>query len=119
MDDFTIQKEKLAQAVGILKGKSVDAWLTFVRETAHNADPALSLIMGLDMTWQAAFIVTRTGQKIAIVGRYDAENVRQMGGYDEVIGYDQSIQPDLLRVLDGLNPRQIAINYSESDSAAD
>ncbi len=119
MDDFAIQKEKLAQAVGILKEKNVDAWLTFVRETAHNADPALGLIMGLDMTWQAAFIVARSGQKIAIVGRYDAENVRQMGGYDEVIGYDQSIQPDLLRVLDRLNPRQIAVNYSESDSAAD
>src|SRR5690349_15053490 len=111
MTDFTIQQEKLAQAVGILNELNVDAWLTFVRETSHNADPALGLIMGVDMTWQAAFIVTRTGRKIAIAGRYDAENVRQMGGYDEVIAYDQSIEQDLVRVLDSLNIRQIAVNY--------
>src|SRR5262249_12549052 len=36
-----------------------------------------------------------------------------------VIGYDQSIQPELLRVLELINPKQIAVNYSESDSAAD
>src|SRR5262245_24800697 len=119
MTDFSIQQEKLSQAVGILQEKNVDAWLTFVRETSHNADPALGLIMGQDVTWQSAFIVTRSGKKIAIAGRYDVENIRRMGGYDEVIGYDQSIQPDLLRILDSINPRQIAVNYSESDSSAD
>lgn len=119
MTDFTIQREKLAQAVGILEEKSIDVWLTFVRETAHNADPALGLILSVNLTWHSALIVSRTGQKIAIVGRYDVENVRNMGGYDEVIGYDQSIQPALLAALERLNPRQIAVNYSESDSAAD
>lgn len=119
MADFTIQREKLEQAVGILKDKDVDVWMTFVRETAHNADPALSLIYGLDVTWQAAFIITSIGQKIAIAGRYDCEAIRQMGGYDEVIPYDQSIQPDLLRVLDQLKPKQLALNYSESDTSAD
>ena len=119
MTDFTIQHEKLAQAVEILKEKEVDAWMTYVRETAHNADPALALVMGLDVTWQAAFIVTRSGRKIAIAGRYDTVNIERMGAYDEVIPYDQSIQPELLRVLDGLKPRQIAVNYSESDTAAD
>jgi Xaa-Pro dipeptidase len=119
MGDFTIQKEKLEQAVGILKDKNVDVWMTFVRETAHNADPALALIYGLDVTWQAAFIITSSGRKVAIAGRYDCEAIRQMGGYDEVIPYDQSIQPDLLEVLDKLKPRQLALNYSASDSSAD
>ena|SRR5258706_6867613 len=84
MTDFTIQNEKLEQAVGILNEKNVDVWMTFVRETSHNADPALALIYGLDVTWHAAFIVSRSGHKIAIAGRYDTENIRQMGGYDEV-----------------------------------
>src|SRR5260221_847186 len=119
MTDFTIQKEKLEQAVRILDEKNVDVWMTFVRETSHNADPALALIYGLDVTWHAAFIVSRSGHKIAIAGRYDTENIRQMGGYDEVIPYDQSIQPELLRVLDKLNAKQIAVNYSESDSSGD
>src|SRR5215813_3652311 len=119
MTDFTIQKEKLEQTVGILKEKAVDVWMTFVRETVHNADPALALIYGLDVTWQAAFIITSSGRRIAIAGRYDCEAIRQMGVYDEVIPYDQSIQPDLLRVLDQLKPKQLALNYSESDSSAD
>src|SRR5688572_4626468 len=119
MQDYAIQQEKLAQAVGILDEKNVDAWLTFVRETPHNADPSLGLIVGLDFTWQTAFIISRSGRKIAIAGRYDADNIHKMGGYDEIISYDQSIEPDLVRVLDSLNPQQIAINYSEDDSAAD
>src|SRR5262249_6319001 len=72
-----------------------------------------------DVTWQSAMIVTRTGRKIAIVGRYDVHNFQQIGGYDEVIGYDESIQPALVKAIDEIAPKQLAINYSESDSAAD
>ena len=86
MADFSIQREKIAQAVEILKEKNVDAWLTFVRETSHNADPALGLIVGQDVTWHSAFIITKSGRRVAIVGRYDADNLKQMGGYDTVIG---------------------------------
>src|SRR5450755_2935084 len=99
MLDYSIQKEKLAQAVDILREKKIDTWLTFVRETSHNADPALSLILGFDVTWHSAFIVTSAGRKIAIVGRFDGQNIRGMGAYDEVIVYDQSIQPELTRVV--------------------
>lgn len=119
MTDYSIQHEKLSQAVQILQEKNVDVWVTYVRETSHNSDPVLPLILGFDVTWHSAFIVSRTGRKIAIVGRFDVENIERMGGYDEVIGYDQSIQPALLDVLGQLNPKQIALNYSESDSAAD
>ncbi|MBX3062981.1 MAG: Xaa-Pro peptidase family protein [Anaerolineae bacterium] len=117
--DYTIQHEKLAQAVQILNEQNVDAWMTFVRETRLTNDPALGLVLGEDMTWHSAFIVTKTGKKIAIVGRYDGDIVKAVGAYDEVIGYDQSIKPALLDALGKLNIRQIAVNYSESDAAAD
>ncbi|MBO9310484.1 MAG: aminopeptidase P family protein [Chloroflexi bacterium] len=119
MPEATIQREKLAQAIQILREQDVDCWLTFVRETGHNADPALRLISNSDVTWHTALIVTQKGERIAIVGRYEVENFKRMGCWDEVIGYDQSIQPALLSVLDRLAPRQIALNYSESDTAAD
>lgn len=119
MENYQIQREKLTQAVEILKEKDVDVWMTFVRETSHNADPILPLILGFDMTWISAFIISKSGQKIAIVGRYDTENVERMGGYDQVLGYDSNIQPTLLEVLNQLKPKQIAVNYSESDSSAD
>lgn len=119
MVDFSIQLEKIQQAVGILNEKNIDCWLTFVRETAHNADPALALISPANVTWHTALIMTKTGHKVAIAGRYEIGNFQQMNIWDEVISYDQSIQPALVEVLDRLKPSQIAVNYSESDTAAD
>ncbi|MCS7072314.1 MAG: Xaa-Pro peptidase family protein [Anaerolinea sp.] len=119
MVDHAIQLEKIEQAVGILREFDVDAWLTFVRETEHNADPALPLISPANVTWHTALIITRSGRKIAIAGRYEIVNFERMGIWDETIQYDQSIQPALIEALDRLKPRQIAVNYSESDTAAD
>jgi Xaa-Pro aminopeptidase len=117
--EFEIVREKLDQAVGILQEKEIDLWLTFVRETSQVKDPCLDLLLGLDLTWISALMVSRTGERIAIVGRFDADNVRRMGGYTTVVGYDQSIREPLLEHLSRLNPRQVALNFSESDPAAD
>ncbi len=119
MLDFTLQLEKIEQAISILREQDVDIWLTFVRETEHNADPALPLICPSNMTWHTALIITKTGYKVAIAGRYEIVNFQRMGVWDEVISYDQSIQTSLVDVLDRLSPKQIAVNYSESDTAAD
>ncbi|MFQ3646038.1 MAG: M24 family metallopeptidase [Anaerolineae bacterium] len=117
--DYTIQLEKIQQAVGILNEKNVDCWLTFVRETEHNADPALPLISPVNVTWHTALIITRTGHTVAIAGRYEIVNFQRMGCWKECLQYDQSIQPALVDALDRINPKQIAVNYSESDTAAD
>ena len=117
--DFTIQNEKLNQVAGLLTDQKIDIWLTFVRETTLTPDPALDLILGLSMTWHSAFIVTAKDERIAIVGRFDADSVKAMGGFKEVIGYDASIFPELKKVLTRLNPDTIALNYSDSDAAAD
>jgi Xaa-Pro aminopeptidase len=121
MSDRKIVLEKVDQAVQILQEKDIDLWLTFVRETSHMHDPSLSLILSpsLQVTWHSAFLISRQGQRIAIVGRYDTENIMQTGAYPEVIGYDQSIRATLVETLNRLNPQCIAINYSEDDSAAD
>lgn len=111
--------EKLEQAVGILGEQDIDLWLTFVRETTLTPDPCLEIIAGFEVTWHSAFLVSKGGERVAIVGRYDAENVQATGGYSQVIPYDQSIRPALLEAVQGLNPRSIALNYSENDPAAD
>ncbi|MER3459286.1 MAG: aminopeptidase P family protein, partial [Chloroflexota bacterium] len=118
MTDTLIQ-EKLDQAVAILQEKGVDAWLTFVRETSQVHDPCLDLILGLELTWQSALLIGRGGERIAIVGFYDTDNVRNTGGWSEVIGYHQSLREPLWNALERLNPTQIAVNFSESDPAAD
>src|SRR5215469_12746569 len=117
--DKTIQREKMAQAISILRAQDVDCWLTFVRETSEQPDPVLKLTVGHDVTWQSAFILTKDGHRIGIVGRYDAELVRDAGLYPTVRTYDAGIAPVLLETIQELHPRQIAINYSLGDVAAD
>ncbi|MBP7999448.1 MAG: aminopeptidase P family protein [Chloroflexi bacterium] len=119
MHNKQLIQEKVKQAIGILRELDLDVWLTFVRETMLTPDPALDLIVGQGMTWQSAFIITRDGRAIALIGHYDAENIRQLGVYTEVIGYHQGIAELLRETLVKLNPHQIALNYSERDVAAD
>jgi Xaa-Pro aminopeptidase len=114
----TLVPEKLDQAVAILGEQDVDLWLTLVRETLLTRDPCLDLVAGVYCAWHGAFLVSRTGERIAIVGRYDAPSVEQLGVYD-VVGYDESLRPALREAVERVAPRSIALNYSESDPAAD
>lgn len=112
-------KEKIAQAPSILKEKGIDLWLTFTRESGAIHDPALDLIYGALCTWQSAFIITASGDTIAIVGSLDVEGVKATGLYKEIIGYVASIKDDLLKVLNKYDPKKIAINTSKSDVVSD
>ncbi len=115
----SIIDEKLAQAVDILAAHGVDAWMTFVRETTEAGDPVLPLILGQSLTWQSALIVTRRGDRIAIVGNYDADAVSSTGAWKEVIPYVEGIRTPLLETLDRLKPESLALNFSRDDVKAD
>lgn len=119
MNNQALVREKLAQATAILNEMDVDVWLTFVRESTLQPDPSLELIYGGDVTWASAFLICRDGQHVAIIGFYDAENVRTLDAYSEVIGYHEGIRAPLNEVLSRIDPQRIAINYSENDVAAD
>jgi len=117
-----ITREKLDQAVGLLNRSGLDAWLTFVRETAENCDPALPLILDGGLTWQSALLVFPSGRKIAVVGNFDADPLVSSGDWDEVIPYVQGIREPLLELLEreiqNEKPR-IGVNYSTDDCKAD
>lgn len=119
----SIVLEKVEQAADILKEKGIDLWLTFVRETSGGGDPVLPLLYGHDLTWQSALILHQSGQRLAIVGAFEAEAARGTGAYNEpqgqIIPYHQAISGELLQVLERLDPQTIAINYSTNDVQAD
>jgi len=114
-----IVQEKVNQAVHILNEYDIDVWLTFVRETTSGGDPVLPLIYGHDLTWQSALIITRRGERIAILGEYEAETARRVNAYNQIIPYSQSIRAPLINTLLEINPNKIALNYSKSDVLAD
>lgn len=119
-----IHLEKLDQAKHLVANSDLDVWLTFVRETTALCDPVLPLICDFGLTWQSAFVVTKSGMTFAVVGNYDADAIRQLGGWNQVVPYVHSIRDRLLAVLELSIPThvtqpRIGINTSESDDKAD
>jgi Xaa-Pro aminopeptidase len=110
--------EKIRQARAMLAERKTDCWLTFVRETSALGDPALELILGTNVVWPSAFIIAADGRAFAIVGSLDVQNVKDHAPF-EVIGYTDSIREPLVKTLEAVNPRRIAINYSAADVMAD
>ncbi|MCP4546940.1 MAG: aminopeptidase P family protein [bacterium] len=115
----TIVREKVVQAARVLDELGIDCWLTFARGGAEAGDPVLPLILGQDVTWQSALILTRTGESIAIVGKYEDEAVRSTGAWNKVIPYVESIRDPLRETLTRLDPGTIGLNYSLNDTKAD
>jgi len=115
----SIYKEKIQQSIQILNELNIDMWLTYVRETETIRDPSLDIILGTNCTWQSAFIITKSGETIAIVGSLDVANIKSKNLFNEVIGYVQGIKDDLMKVLEKFNPQKIAINFSRNSNLAD
>jgi Xaa-Pro aminopeptidase len=116
---FIMVKEKINQAIEILKEKNIDLWLTFVRESHNLTDPCLPLILGAYCTPPSAFLISKTGVTVAIVGNLDFQSIKDTNFYQEVISYTTSIRDDLINTLHRLKPKKIAINFSKDDYMAD
>lgn len=117
----SITREKLNQAADLVSASGVAVWLTFVRETALGGDPVLPLLIQGGLTWQSALMVFATGEKVAVVGNYDADPLKESGDWDLVVPYVQGIKTPLLEQLEALVPigGTIAVNYSTNDVKAD
>ncbi len=116
-DQLILEKQK--QAVKILNEKNIDMWLTFVRETGNLKDPMMDMIVGTGATWHSAFILTKSGESIAIIGSLEEPNMKTVGTYKTIIPYLKSVREDLVKTIEKINPKTIAINYSQNSSLAD
>lgn len=116
---MTLIKEKLAQAKRLLSEFDIDCWITFVRESSLNGDPTLAYLVTANVTWQSAFLVTKTGKTKAIVGSLDKATIDDLKAYDSVEGYVKSFKEPLQQFLRENNPARIAVNYSTGSEICD
>ncbi len=112
-------KEKVEQAIGILKENDVDCWITFVRESGIMRDPMLDYLIQGDVTWHSAFIVTKAGESYAIVGQMERQTIEDLGVYKYVLSYVEGIKEHLGNVIREINPASIALNYSKGSEISD
>ena len=112
-------EEKLVQAQHILNECDLDLWMLVASESDVMGDPTFPLVVGTSVTWPSAFLLTRHGDRIALVGTGDVENVRQLGTWHRVIGYVERFGQPLRDLLDELHPQTIGVNYSKDNPLAD
>ena len=117
---MTLMQEKVSQAIEILREQQIDVWLTFVRETSGVRDPMLDFLIGPnDLTWPSALILTRQGEKIAIVGNLEKDSLARGNVFDTIIGYDAAVSGPMRDTITRLHPDQIAVNTSRNNVHAD
>ena len=114
----SLQHQKSEQIRAILHQTDIDCWLVWVRETSQMMDPVLPLIYSGDLVWPSALLYTRSGERLAIVGNFDAGGVPD-GLFDRVIPYTEGISATLIEELTRIDPASIAVNESVDDVSAD
>ncbi len=64
-------------------------------------------------------IFTKNGERIAIVGNLEKDEIEGLGIFDRALGYDKSIRTLLREIISQLSPEEIAINTSRDNIHAD
>jgi Xaa-Pro aminopeptidase len=117
-EKMSIIKEKVEQSAELLKEFGFDMWITFARETSVTPDPTLNYIFEDNLTWKSAIIITKDGDKTAIVGSLDANSIERRGIY-KVIPYVKSFSEPFIKYLKDKNPSSILLNFSKDSPVAD
>jgi Xaa-Pro aminopeptidase len=112
--------EKMEQAVQLLNELDLDAWLIFAQKMGDTGgDPVYPLIFGERDLGAGMLLITRHGERIAMVGGLDVAIPRATGLWDRVVDHQGDMGKTLTTELARINPRQIAINYARHNPKAD
>jgi Xaa-Pro aminopeptidase len=114
-----IVKAKIQQATRLLEDMGIDAWALFERETSMQRDPTHALVVGIEVVWPSLFLFTRFGESIALVGNFDEDEFARSGRFTQVQSYVQGIEQDISKLLQRVDPKTLALNFSADDAASD
>ncbi|HJO93576.1 MAG TPA: Xaa-Pro peptidase family protein [Victivallales bacterium] len=114
-----IIREKIQQSIKVLRELDIDLWITFCRETDSVPDPASNLIVGSGACWLTGYFISKCGDTTVLVGQADAPDFERSGLYKNIIIYSEEVGKEFLDIIEKYNPRNIALNYSQSNYTAD
>jgi Xaa-Pro aminopeptidase len=111
-----IAEAKLAQATQYLEKSNTDLWIIY---SSEGSDPAVNLLFGMETVGRTFFLLTRQGKRYVIATVIDAQEYEDSGLFDEVIKYQGEPAMVLNKLVNRINPNQIALNYSLDDHLCD
>jgi Xaa-Pro aminopeptidase len=112
--------EKVEQAIRLMNELDIDAWLTFAQKMGDaGGDAVYPIIFGDRDLGAGILLLTRAGERIAMVGGLDVAIPRSTGVWDQVIDHQGDMGKALVEALTRINPARIAINYARYNPKAD
>ncbi|HRJ43103.1 MAG TPA: hypothetical protein PL105_14555, partial [Caldilineaceae bacterium] len=119
--DYSLVPAKVEQAIDLMDKLGIDAWLTFAQKTGDSGgDYIYPYIYGLRDLARGLLLLTRQGERIAIVHGLDAALPPSTGVWNEVVVHNGGdMGRRLVEALTRLQPKTLAINYARRNPKAD
>ena len=117
IDRNVVAKEKMARAGQMLRQQGLDMWVVYTR---LKKDTALELMFNTSTRNEVLFVLTASGERIAIAGSEDAAVYEASGMYTRVISTSQEgMMAAFKKIFDEFAPQTLALNNSTDDSRCD
>ena len=115
MKNFEFHNRVIHDVTEKLKELDIDLYLII---TSEGSDKMTRFIPGVDTVGSGAFFFTKEGKRYGVASTIDAQDVEESGLFDEVIRY-QDYESAVAGLLERLNPKRVALDFSETDAECD
>ena len=115
MKNFEFHNHVIHDVTEKLKELDIDLYLII---TSEGSDKMTRFIPGVDTVGSGAFFFTKEGKRYGVASTIDAQDVEESGLFDEVVRY-QDYESAVAGLLERLNPKRVALDFSETDAECD
>ena len=115
MKNFEFHNRVIHDVTEKMKELDIDLYLII---TSEGSDKMTRFIPGVDTVGSGAFFFTKEGKRYGVASTIDAQDVEESGLFDEVVRY-QDYESAVAGLLERLNPKRVALDFSETDAECD
>ncbi len=116
---MSFSSSKIKSSYEALNKYDVDLWVIAGQETDTNTEPMLSVFTENDFIGMSAVVFTKECKAYAICTPIDANGFHHYGVFDEVLVFQSTFEETLSELISRLKPKNIGLNYSKENPAAD